>query len=214
MFSALERSTASVPKTTQNACCTPVSWETSTARPSATAPLTLFCSQSECGSTWDPARSCAVESRSASPMGRRPSTWSSQLRRSAAADSATLPAICMTTKLSSCARKPGSSAEITASPLVVSGTLMVAPRSSSASRSRSSASATCSGSRLCLGMSSRSAQRSSTTAAACFTAHARRSTVIPGGGLARVSTTIPLSHLSSSTSRTTARAAVLRPVGR
>ena len=50
VFSALERSTDSAPRTTQNACWTPVSRAASTASPSPAAPRTLLCSQTECGS--------------------------------------------------------------------------------------------------------------------------------------------------------------------
>ena len=48
VLSAFERSTESVPSTTQKACCTPVRLAISTARPRPTAPRMLFCSHSEC----------------------------------------------------------------------------------------------------------------------------------------------------------------------
>ena len=47
VFKALERSTASVPSTTQNACCTPVNSATRTARLRAIAPRRLLCSHTE-----------------------------------------------------------------------------------------------------------------------------------------------------------------------
>ena len=50
VFSAVERSTDSAPRTTQNACWTPVSLAASTASPSPAAPRKLLCNQTECGS--------------------------------------------------------------------------------------------------------------------------------------------------------------------
>jgi hypothetical protein len=88
---------------------------------------------------------------------------------------------------SSCAWKPGSSAETPAGCSIAS------------SRSASTACAACSASGERCGSSSSSALRSSTSAAAS-----------PRTPLMAMS----LSHFSSSTSRITARAAVLSPVGR
>ena len=48
VFSALERRTARVPKTTQNACWTPLRSATRTATPSPAAPRTLLRSDSDC----------------------------------------------------------------------------------------------------------------------------------------------------------------------
>ena len=61
VFSAFERSTDSVPSTTQNECCTPVRLATNTARPRPTAPRTLLCSHTE----------CALEVRRGALAGRR-----------------------------------------------------------------------------------------------------------------------------------------------
>ena len=69
VLKALDRSTLSVPSTTQNECWTPVRSATSTARPSAIAPRTLLCSQTECGSTCAPARSCTDDSAPVTPPG-------------------------------------------------------------------------------------------------------------------------------------------------
>ncbi len=93
VLSALERSTESVPSTTQKECCTPVSLATSTATPSATAPRTLLCSQTEPRSMCAAARCCTAEAVLASPFGWRPSTRSIQLRRSAAAVKSTFSAM-------------------------------------------------------------------------------------------------------------------------
>ena len=69
VLSAFERSTESVPSTTQKACCTPVRLAISTARPRPMAPRMLFCSHSEWCSTWAPARSWAAESGSGEARG-------------------------------------------------------------------------------------------------------------------------------------------------
>ena len=222
VLSALLRSTASVPNTTQKPCPTPERSATRTERPRAAAPRRLLRSHSDCHPTWAPARSCAADSGPASPGGWRPRTRSSQLRRSAAAAKSVLRAICATTKLSSWARKLGSSAEtmprVEASSVLDrgstrSGSVVVVARSRSASAACISASAACSASGERVGTSSRSAAASRVDAAAAFTAHARRSTWPPrGSGID--STTIAFSQRSSSTSRTTARADVLSPVGR
>ena len=117
---------------------------------------------SEWRSTWAPARSCAADSGPASPTGWRPSSCSSQLRRSAAAARSMFCAICETTKLSSCARKPGSSAEITSrrpsAPAAHGGAALQLARAARAARRAPRAAPR----RDRSGASSRSAPRSST----------------------------------------------------
>ena len=93
VLSTLERSTDKVPSTTQNECCTPVTLAMNTARASATAARTLLCSQTECTSRWAAARCQAADSVLSTPAGWRPSTRSSQVRRSASAAWSMLAAI-------------------------------------------------------------------------------------------------------------------------
>ena len=92
-----------------------------------------------------------------------------------------LAPICMTTKLSSCARKLGSSALTTRSGIASTshpshtsaGSSLVAWASSRSSASCSDAIASSSGPLGSRGADSNSAQRSSTSAAACLTALTR-----------------------------------------
>ena len=81
VLSALERSTASVPNTTQKPCWTEVSSATSTASARPVAPRRLLCSHDELGSACASARSRAELSGPVKPAGWRPSSRSSQLRR-------------------------------------------------------------------------------------------------------------------------------------
>ena len=76
--SAFERSTESVPSTTQNACCTPERSATRTAIARPIAPRTLLWSQTECRSRWANARRCAAASGPGKPAGWRPSSRSSE----------------------------------------------------------------------------------------------------------------------------------------
>ena len=110
VFSALERSTDSVPSTTQNECCTPVRSATRTARPSADraahavvqphrVPLDVRGGALLCGRQ---------------RVRRRPRAGGRAAGRASCAARRPRPArcccaICETAKLSSCARKLGSS---------------------------------------------------------------------------------------------------------
>ena len=203
---------------------------TSTASPSPTAPRTLLCSQTECRSTWAPARSWAAASALASPRGWRPSSAlpASCDARPPRSDRCCAP-IWETAKLSSCARKLGSSE--------VMNSLAPAPSASAPARRRRR------------GASSSAApprrrRAAATSRSACSSARQRDASAqlaaarveqlgaalehrggsrLDGAGRAvagsrppgaATATTIAFSQLSSSTRRTIVRAAVLRPVGR
>ena len=73
VLSAFERSTESVPSTTQNECWTPDMLATSTARLSPAAPRRLLWSQTECGSKCATARCWKADTVPGRPEGRRPS---------------------------------------------------------------------------------------------------------------------------------------------
>ena len=133
-----------------------------------------------------------------------------------------LLATCEAAKLSSCARKLGSSAVrssltrccsplglVAARPI---GSSIVALRSMASRAVRNSARAERSAAGSAAGAASRSAPRSSASAAATLTAQvARPSVPAPGSGRAR---TMMFSQLRSSTSLTIVLAGVLNPVGR
>jgi hypothetical protein len=129
-----------------------------------------------------------------------------------------LRATCMTAKLSSCARKLGSSIirnSFARSSGVCdhsTGSLRVALYSIASRAPRSSTSEVRSASGLASSASSRSAPRSSASAAASFTSHVARP-ALPMTGCAFDCATA-FSQFSSSTSRTIVLAGVLRLVGR
>ena len=83
VLSAFDRSTDRVPRRTQKECCTPVQVRDIDAIPKPTAPRTLLCSHTERRSRWALARARAAPAPG-TPSGRRPSSRSSQPRRSAA----------------------------------------------------------------------------------------------------------------------------------
>ena len=218
---ALDRRTLRVANATQKACWTVRRSATSTASPRPAAPRRLLCSHRELRSACEPARSWAAVRNPTKPSGWRPSTFSSQVRRSARAAKSTLAAICRTMKLSSCERKLGSSALTTrrafsssSTAAVDSGSAAVLVRSSSSRAALSWAVAALSAWPVCPGDSRRSAAASSAVAAACLTAHTASIGFGPAGAVSTLRRTIALSHRSSSTRRTAARADVLSPVGR
>ena len=180
--------------------------------PSPTAPRRLLRSHSDWRPRWALARSCAAVSAVGNPAGERPSSCWSHVLRSAAAATLAFAAIWPTTKLSSCARKLGSSDETTVRGSEGSATVLRRSRRARASLKSASASwRVLAGTRS--GRPSMSAVTSRTRAAASQIAHtSRRAARARDCGAAWM--TISSSQRSSSTSRTTARALVLNPVGR
>ena len=155
------------------------------------------------------------------PSGWRPSSRSSQLRRAAAAANSVFAAIWPTTKLSSCARKLGSSAETTlraaspsSRPPGRAGRSTRGRALERASASRISSTAAGSGSRVL------SAPRAGPPPARApggrdlDGAHGVLGCGRGGWRFGAERSTIAFSQRSSSTRRTTARASVASPVGR
>ena len=119
VLSAFERSTESVPSTTQNECCTPVRSATSTASPSPTAPRTLLCSQTEWRLDVRPRALLGRGQRAASPRAAaRAADPTSLAARPPPSDRCCSP-ICAAAKPSSCARKLGSREVRNSSPAVL-----------------------------------------------------------------------------------------------
>ena len=210
VLSALERSTESVPNTTQKQCCTPVRSATSTARPSAGRAAEAVVQPDRVRST------CAGALLRGGQRPREARRLAAeqpvdQPRRSAAAAKSMLLAICETAKLSSCARKLGSSELIAGarSPSALDGQLAWSSALSShlraARRARRRALP-----RMPPALRA-GRRRARARAAATLTAQAAvRGVASPAG--ARLHDRVE--PASSSTSRTTARVEVLSPVGR